>query len=258
MLIAHISDFHVFADERETHLVRLDAADAARKVVADLAAFRPKIDAVMFTGDLVDGGSPEDYELITSILAPIDAPIFAVPGNHDRRAGMRAAFADTLPFEAGKYLNYETHCGPLRIIGLDTQIEGRGEGSLELETLDWFEERLSRPTEGHTYVLMHHPSFPSGIQSLDAMSLVTGNEKFARLVRAYPGSLHILAGHIHRPYQGIWNGALVAVGGSPAFQFALDLTHGAPEPGIVNEPYCYFIHNLSSDGMSILARPVSL
>jgi len=60
MLIAHILDFHVFAKAPETSVVRADAADAARKVVADLAAFTPKIDAIMFTGDLTDGGSPKD------------------------------------------------------------------------------------------------------------------------------------------------------------------------------------------------------
>ena len=31
MLIAHISDFHVFANASETSVVRADAADAARK-----------------------------------------------------------------------------------------------------------------------------------------------------------------------------------------------------------------------------------
>ncbi len=258
MLIAHLSDFHVFADVPETHLVRLDAADAARTVVADVAGFSPKLDAVMVTGDLVDGGTPQDYELIKSILAPIDAPVFVVPGNHDRRDGLRAAFADSLAFGEGSLLNYETTCGPLRIIGLDTLVEGRVEGRLEPEALDWLEERLARPAEGHTYVLMHHPPFPSGMEALDEMSLVAGNDRFAEMVRSHEGSLHILAGHIHRPYQAIWNGALAAVGGSPAFQFALDLHPGAPEPCTVDEPYSYFIHRLGPDGVSILNRPVSL
>ena len=64
MLIAHISDFHVFADAPETSLVRADVADCTRKVVADIASFKPGIDAVMFTGDLTDGGSADDYALL--------------------------------------------------------------------------------------------------------------------------------------------------------------------------------------------------
>ena len=258
MLIAHLSDFHVFADAPETSLVRRDATDAVRKVVADVAGFSPKFDAVMITGDLVDCGTQQDYDLLKSILLPIDAPVFVVPGNHDHRERLRAAFADSVPFGEGRYLNYETTCGPIRVIGLDTQIEGRDEGSLEPETLDWLEERLARPVEGHSYVLMHHPPFPSGMEALDKMSLVAGNDRFAELVRSYKASLNILAGHIHRPYQAIWNGALAAVGGGPAFQFALDLHRGAPQPGSVDEPYSYFIHRLGPNGVTILNRPVSL
>lgn len=79
MLIAHISDFHVFAKTPETTIVRPDAADAARKVVADIAAFTPKIEAVMFTGDMTDGGAADDYALLGDILSPLDVPVFMVP-----------------------------------------------------------------------------------------------------------------------------------------------------------------------------------
>ncbi|MCP4386317.1 MAG: phosphodiesterase [Hyphomicrobiales bacterium] len=258
MLIAHLSDFHVFADRQETSLVRPDAVDRARKVVADVTGFSPRLDAVMITGDLADGGTEQDYALLASVIAPIDAPVFVVPGNHDRREGLRAAFADRLPFGEGRLLNYETTCGSIRVIGLDTKIEGRVDGRLEPETLDWLEERLARPAEGHTYVLMHHPPFHSGMAALDAMALTGGGDRFAELVRSHQGSLHILAGHLHRPYQTIWNRALATVGGSPAFQFALDLHPGAPEPGTDDEPYFYFIYRLGHDGETVHTRPVSL
>ncbi|MCP4384276.1 MAG: serine/threonine protein phosphatase [Hyphomicrobiales bacterium] len=258
MLIAHLSDFHVCVDAPETSLVRPDAVDRARKVVADVAGFSPKLDAVMVTGDLTDGGTVQDYELFASVIAPIDAPVFVVPGNHDRREGLRAAFADRLPFGDRRFLNYEATCGAIRVIGLDTQIEGRIDGGLEPDTLDWLEERLSQPAEGHTYILMHHPPCPSGLAALDGMALTRGGDRFGELVRSYEGSLHILAGHLHRPYQTIWNGALATVGGSPAFQFALDLHPGATEPGTDDEPYFYFIYRLGHDGETVHTRPVSL
>lgn len=50
MLIAHISDFHVFAERPETRQVRLDIAVVARRVVEDLASFAPALDAIAFTG----------------------------------------------------------------------------------------------------------------------------------------------------------------------------------------------------------------
>lgn len=256
MLIAHISDFHVFADKAETSLVRPDAVDVARKVVADMVAFQPGFDAVMFTGDITDGGSERDYALARSILAPIKAPIFMVPGNHDHRDNMRSAFANILPFTDRGYLNYESSCGPIRVLGLDTLFEGHVEGRLEPESLTWLEERLSTVTSGQTYLLLHHPPFASGMKPLDDMALTAGKTRLAELVRGYEGRLHILSGHIHRPYQTIWNGAMAAVGGSPAFQVGLEFSSGAHEPGAETIPYSYFIHHVGPENISIFNRPV--
>jgi 3',5'-cyclic AMP phosphodiesterase CpdA len=259
MLIAHISDFHVFADAPETSLVRADIVDAARKVVADIAGLKPGIDAVMFTGDLTDGGSADDYALLSDILSPIKVPVFAVPGNHDKRPGLRAAFGGTLPFGPGPFLNYEAEFASLRILTLDTLVDGQVAGALDATQLDWLAERLKQPSETLTLILMHHPAFPSGIPTLDAMSLREGRQELGRLVAAHRGPLRILSGHIHRPFQSIWNGAFCAVGGSPAFTHKLDLDPDAPEPGAVREPYAYFIHKIDGpQTVSIHTRYLSI
>jgi Icc protein len=248
MLIAHISDFHVFADAPETSLVRPDAEAAARKVVADIVGHVPAIEAVCLTGDLVDGGSEEDYALLKDILSPIRVPVFLIPGNHDRRDTLRAAFADRLDFAAPETLQYEAEVGPFRILALDTLIPGQVPGRLDAEQLGWLSDKLETVTEGPTLVLMHHPAFPSGMRGLDAMALIEGKEELGELVRNYPGTLRILSGHIHRPYNAIWNGAYCAVAGSPAFQHEYNLDPAAPEPGPVIEPYAYFVHRLAEDG----------
>jgi 3',5'-cyclic AMP phosphodiesterase CpdA len=248
MLFAHISDFHVFSDRPETKQVRLDATAAARGIVADIARFRPALDAVIFTGDLTDGGSARDYALLADILAPIRAPVVVVPGNHDKREALRAAFSGRLPFEASGFLNYEIRLGGLRVLALDTLIEGRTEGALERESLDWLSARLARPHDGPTLIAMHHPPFPSGIAPLDRMALVGGRAEMAEMVRSCKAPLAILAGHIHRPYKAFWNGAYCAVGGSPAFQVGLDLAAGEHEPGVVDEPYAYYVYRVEFDG----------
>lgn len=252
MLIAHISDFHVFAQAPETSLVRMDAADAARKVVSDIALHQPAFDAVIFTGDLADGGSTEDYELLREILAPLRIPIFVVPGNHDNREGLRVAFQTTVPFKAGPYLNYEARVGDLRILALDTLVNGKGYGALDPGQLDWLESRLAELHSGPTIIAMHHPPFPSGVSALDDMALRDGKEPLARIVAACDTPLIILAGHIHRPFQAIWHGAFCQVGGGPSFQHALDLRPTAPEPGSILEPYAY--HILRLDGPNTLTN----
>jgi 3',5'-cyclic AMP phosphodiesterase CpdA len=241
MLIAHISDFHVFSDAPETSLVRADAADASRKVIADIALHQPKIDAVIFTGDLADGGSGADYALVKDILSPIDVPVFVVPGNHDNRTELRAAFADVLPFGEGPKLNYESRLGDLRILALDTLVQGHIHGALDESQLDWLESKLASQPTLPTLIAMHHPPFPSGVSALDAMALTKGGDTLGRLVAAYEAPLYILAGHIHRPFQAVWNSAFCQVGGGPSFQHALDLRPGAAEPGSISEPFAYFV-----------------
>lgn len=259
MLIAHISDFHVFAKAPETSVVRPDAADAARKVVADLAGFTPGIDAVMLTGDLTDGGSVDDYALLMDILSPIDVPIFVVPGNHDARPGLRTAFADALPFGTGPFLNYQARLGDIRILALDTLWDGHVAGRLDGAQLDWLGEVLAEDHAGLTLILMHHPGFPSQMPALDAMTLQEGRGKFEQLIAAYERPLRILAGHIHRPFQTLWHGAFCAVSGGSAFQHALALGNRTAEPGIVREPYAYFIHRITGPtSVSIHTRYVEL
>lgn len=259
MLIAHTSDFHVFADAPETSLVRPDIVQATRKVIADIANFSPCIDAVMITGDLADGGSAEDYALVKDILSPIKVPIFAVPGNHDARQGFRAAFEDSLPFGPGSKLDYEASCGDLRIIALDTLIEGQVTGGLDDSQIDWLAERLANPTERLTLILMHHPAFPSTITKLDQMALKDGHSKFEKLIAQYSGPVRILSGHIHRPFQTLWNGIWCAVSGGPSFQHALKLAHNAPEPSDVDEPFTYFIHRIEeAAAMTVHTRYVAL
>ena len=45
------------------------------------------------------------------------------------------------------------------------------------------------------------------------------------------------------PLKGAW-----VIGGSPAFQIGLDLSGQAEEPGLVDEPYAYFIHRFDGRG----------
>jgi 3',5'-cyclic AMP phosphodiesterase CpdA len=259
MLIAHISDFHVFADAPETSLVRPDAEAAARKVVADIVGHVPVVDAVCLTGDLVDGGSEADYSLLKDILSPLKVPVFLIPGNHDRRDTLRAAFKERFDFAAPETLQYEASVGPLRILALDTLIPGQVPGRLDADQLDWLRGKLETVTDGPTFVLMHHPAFPSGMRGLDGMALIEGKAGLGEIVANYAGTLRILSGHIHRPYNAIWNGVYCAVAGSPAFQHEYSLDPAAPEPGPVSEPYAYFIHRLADDGtFTVHTRYLSL
>lgn len=249
MRIAHLSDFHVFAGSDAPDLIRSDIATTVEKIVADVAAFRPKIDACMLTGDLAGNAVPEDYALLRDLLKPLSMPLFAVPGNHDAREPFREAFKNILPFEDGPFLQYESAFGGMRILGLDTVIEDRPEGALCPERLAWIRRKLETPFAGTTLVLMHHAPYVSGVRFLDEIGLLEGKEEFGEMIAAMKGGARILCGHIHRPSVSVWQGAFAMVGGSPAFTIELDFSGSEEEPALeANAPYAYFIHSLDPSG----------
>lgn len=248
MLIGHLSDFHLSAERPASTLVRDDIAGALRRVIRDVAGFVPAIDVVVLTGDLTDGGTEEDYLLLRELLAPLTAKVLAIPGNHDLRANFRRAFRDILPLEEGGPVQYEIIHRGTRFLALDTVEEGNVAGRLCPRRLEWIERKLSESFAGPTTILMHHPPNPSGIAFFDSIGLVEGGDEFARMIAAHRGRLNIMCGHIHRPTQAMWNGAFVAVAGSPAFQTDLDLRGRVEEPTVVDVPYAYFVYNSAECG----------
>jgi Icc protein len=259
MLICHLSDIHLFAKKSSSQLIRPDIAEALRWIVADIAAFDPAIDVVVLTGDLSESGTREEYELLRELLAPLAAKVLAIPGNHDLRSNFRQAFNDILPFDDREFAHYEVVYRGIRFLALDTVVEGSVAGGLCPQRLAWIERRLAEPFAGLTTILMHHPPNTSGLAFFDNIGLIEGREEFGRIVALYRGKLSIMCGHIHRPTQAMWNGAFLAVAGSPAFQTDLDLRGIAVEPTVVDIPYTYFVYHIEEGGnFAIHPRHVAL
>src|SRR5438045_5204023 len=117
MLIAQITDLHI----RPTGCLayaRVDTATYLERAVAALQALDPPPDVVLATGDLVDAGEPEEYARLRRLLAPIERPLFVVPGNHDARRPLFDAFgqAGFLP-HGGPLLHYTVEETPHRLTG---------------------------------------------------------------------------------------------------------------------------------------------
>jgi 3',5'-cyclic AMP phosphodiesterase CpdA len=106
MHIAQISDTHILARGSDHAAVQW-RADCLRRCIADIKQQQP--DAVIFTGDTVQHGQPQEYAYLRELLAPLDAPLYLVPGNRDDSGALRAAFGDhpNLPGN-GEFLHYRT------------------------------------------------------------------------------------------------------------------------------------------------------
>src|SRR3954469_5836710 len=92
-LIAQISDLHIKAAGKLSYKI-VDTAGMLRACIAHMLKQPQRPDVVVFTGDLVDFGRPEEYAVLREIISPLGMPVYLLPGNHDDRAALREAFPD--------------------------------------------------------------------------------------------------------------------------------------------------------------------
>ena len=85
MLLAHISDTH-FRSRGEKLYGFIDVNAANADVVSQLNALRERPDAVVVSGDIVNCGRPEEYQVARQILGSLNYPLYLIPGNHDDKA----------------------------------------------------------------------------------------------------------------------------------------------------------------------------
>lgn len=239
-LVAQVSDMHIKARGRLSYRV-VDTAAMLRACLAHLLALAQRPDIVVFTGDLTDFGRPEEYAALRELLAPLPMPHYLVPGNHDDREGLRAAFPDHGYLrQSDPFVQYAIEDHPLRLLALDTLVPGEGRGELCAARLAWLEARLAERPDRPTLVLMHHPPFDTLIGHMDRQGL-TGTESLAAVIRRHPQVERILCGHLHRPIEARFAGSIACTAPSPAHQVALDLDAQARSQ-FVMEPPGYRLH----------------
>jgi 3',5'-cyclic AMP phosphodiesterase CpdA len=239
MLIAQVSDLHIRLPGCLAYR-KVDTAALLQACVRTLQAVVPPPDLVLLTGDLVDFGLPEEYAHLKAILAPLGTRVLAIPGNHDDRTALRAAFAGEgyLPREG--FLQFVVDDYPLRLIGLDTLLPGEGSGTLCDDRLAWLDATLRRQPRVPTLLMMHHPPFRTGIGHMDRIGL-EGRRGFAEIVARHPQVQLILCGHLHRTIRATVGDRPAMTCPSPAHQVALDLRDDAPS-GFRMEPPGFLLH----------------
>jgi 3',5'-cyclic-AMP phosphodiesterase len=239
MLLAQMTDFHVStADSVFTTRYHTDERLAA--AVAHLNRLDPQPDAVLCTGDLVDAGSAEEYRRLAEILAPLAIPAYLIPGNHDEREALRAAFPGHTYLPATDYLCYAVELGPLRLLALDTNIPRESGGRLCDQRLAWLEARLAEDPQRPTVIVQHHPPMATGMRAMDGMGL-DGADRQAEILARYPAVERVLCGHLHRPIVARFGGTIASTCPSTAHQVELDLRE-AGRLAVVAEPPAVQLH----------------
>ncbi len=189
LLVAQLTDTHLFADDSETMFgCRTNQTFAA--VVARLAAVQPRPDCLLLTGDISQDDSVASYAYARSVIGPLGIPTYWLRGNHDQNGDAIAALNGD-----GIVADKAFEQGGWRFILLDSMALDQPGGRLAESQLEYLEQQLQDPQP--TLVAVHHHPIACGVEYMDAIGLANADALFAVLDR-YPLVKLVICGHIHQ------------------------------------------------------------
>ncbi len=224
--LLQLSDTHLLADPDE-RLRGIPTTETLSQVLMLARAQHPSIARIVLTGDLAHDERPETYRVLHRVLGPDTDRCWLLPGNHDDRQGLCAAF-EQLQRVADERVCFVDELDGWRLVGLDSQIPGENPGQLGTEQLAWLRETLATDPLRPTLLFVHHPPVPTGHPWFDDNGLLDAGPLEAEVRRA-PGIRAICHGHIHRDFTGALAGVPVLGAPSTAFQFPAHPDHGQLE-----------------------------
>lgn len=241
MLIAQISDTHILAPTSD-HPATALRGECLRRSVAAINEHQP--DAVIFTGDTVQHGQPDEYARLRELLAPLAAPLYLVPGNRDDKNTLRTAFSDCSWMPADGFLQYVIEDYELRLVGLDSTLSGERKGRFCPERQAWLEAVLSAQPDWPTLLFIHHPPFDVGDHYVGGYRVPEEAAALTEIVRRHPNIVGLLCGHVHWPVERTWAGTEARIMPS----IAVDVRKGVDETVARGRPI-YMLHQVSAAGL---------
>jgi len=260
--LAVVADPHVSTRATDSPKQFEKTASLFKSTIMDINS--RDVNAVLSVGDLTKDGAPWDFDRVDDLLAELDAPFFAVPGNHDvpktfddHRSASRGRFIDhytpgTLP--------YQIEVGGVDIFALDSAWTADGDlrdshdGRITDDQLAWLTDRIE--TADCPLVFTHHNLPPtarqaeaSGVASGIDMSGVpimrNGDEVMETLAAA--GVPLVVTGHIHLPGVAHYDSPTVGDG------TVTEVT----SPATCTFPQAYLLLDIDSRGTTVRYVPIA-
>jgi 3',5'-cyclic AMP phosphodiesterase CpdA len=226
--LIHISDTHLLRDSSGLYGSNVYPDANFRYLINQLEKSELKPDAIILTGDIADMGHSKAYRKIKRMLDPIKerlgCEIIWVMGNHDdRRSFRKELLGEEEP--SRDTVDEVFMVNGLRIIALDTTVEGAHWGAISKKQLRWLESVLATEAPNGTILAMHHPPVPSVIESAVSVEL----EKQYRLAEVLEGTdvRSIIAGHLHYSTMSMFAGIPVSVASATCYVQKLDIPEGS-------------------------------
>ena len=246
--IFHISDPHLRGD----NLLSFGKCDTSTTVKKAVEYFKnmPEKDLPDFfvaTGDLADNGNHTAYGKIHDYFAQLPRPVFCLPGNHDNRVDMLRLLGNKMcpvKEDIAPYICYTIEDYPVRVICIDTIVQGKHWGGITDKVADWLEARLDEKPRKKTLIFTHHPPFDAGMGFMDE-GFENVNRLEEILVR-HKNHIQLCCGHMHRGMSTIWRGIPVTVAAPICMLMELDFTEAGGDRFWLGAPMYnlyHFYHN---------------
>lgn len=241
--ILQLSDCHIVPKRTKAYgLVDTETAlvHAVEAINRRLPSIGP-VALVAVTGDLTDFGTAEEYALFQSIMADLAVPYQAIPGNHDTREAMRAAFAHAPWMPAAGPINWRVDLPDFSLLAFDTSVAGAPHGAVEDATLAWLETALQDLAGRPVILACHHPPCAIGVAPMDRQNLLQP-AALAELIRAYPGPTRVISGHVHRHAVVDFAGSVAVTCPGASHAVTLDMRPD-PQNSLTMEPSGVLLHD---------------
>lgn len=250
VLIAQISDLHL--RPRGVPAYRVSETNMlTERAIEALLALSPRPDAVIVTGDIVDGGLEVEYRLARELLGRLPMPVYPLAGNHDDPATMKRVFAGSPWANEGPAdrVFYAADIGPLRLVALDSSVPGSGHGHLSDPQLAFLDHELGAAAGRPALVAVHHPPFRGGLPNMDRLCL-RNHDALAAVIAGHGNVLRVLSGHVHRSMVTAFAGTVAMT--VPAVTHQVSLALDDPSRfGLTFEPPAYCLHRWTeADGLT--------
>jgi len=252
MLIAQLTDIHIGfergnPDERN---LRQFAT-----VLERFAEGRLQPDLLLLTGDLTEHGDAASNQTVAGMVAKCPFPVLPIPGNHDDRQAVSAAFPH-VPMADG-FMQYGLDRRGLRVIMLDTLEAERHGGAFCEARAKWLRAELAAHADKPVLIAMHHPPVATGIAWMDPDPGEPWIARFGEAISGHGNIKAIACGHVHRSIATTFAGVPLIVCPSTAPTVALDFKQIDPMRAdgramIVEKPPGYVLHRW--DGRALVSH----
>lgn len=243
------TDLHLVSEGDD--IIGLDPAARFREGLEHALAQHPDAVRLVIMGDLAHHGRTAQYKRLNALMANVAMPVTYMMGNHDNRDVFRKVFPEA-EATTGGYLQQMVDLGDTCLIALDTNERKpvpQHSGRLCAERLAWLEHALAWANGRQVVVAMHHPPLKTGFVGMDGIAL-QDPAPFRDMLKAYPGEVHLLCGHVHRTVSGRAHGLSFTLFKSPCHQQPMTLALDGTEHS-VDEPGAYGIVLCGPDGIIV-------